>query len=422
MTDLFDVQRKTAIKLLLTCLGRKTGEMNAARLDRLSPAVWEEMVQLLVWHDLASLFYYRLKTLALDITVPSSVEQQLRELYHGSAIKSVHLHRELARVLQGLKRADIPVITLKGAFLAQAVYRHTTMRPMIDVDLLVRQTDLAKAEKKLLGMGYGPPERLSIEEQCAQSHHLTEFTKPGAPPVEVHWTLSHPTLRPFKVDVDGLWQRARPAVIAGVNVLALSPEDLILYLCLHVSFHHNFHLGLKPFCDIDETIWHYRDEMDWERVQLYARRWGIDKYVYLTLHLVRELLGASVPDEVLGTLNPGDLNSQVVAGAMEQIFADRDDPPPLSPNIARLWEAKRLQDKTSLFLKSIFPSSEIMARTYSIPPDSPRIWLYYPVRLKDLVLRHGRTAWRLLRRDAETVALTERENRGIALKDWMAST
>jgi len=201
----------------------------------------------------------------------------------------------------------------------------------------------------------------------------------------------------------------------------LSPEDLILHLCLHGSLHHKFRFGLKPFCDIAETIRHYWDEMDWEQVQLRAHQWGVSKCVYLTLYLARELLKAAVPDEVLEALKPDGFNLQVAAWAREQIFADESDSPSLSPNLAQFWGPRRLQDKAILLLKSVFPSPEVMAKMYPAPPDSPRIYLYYPVRLKDLLLRHGRATWQMLRRDEEMMALVERENRKTALSDWLAS-
>lgn len=62
---------------------------------------------------------------------------------------------------------------------------------------------------------------------------------------------------PFKLDVADLWARARPARIAEAETWTLCPEDLLLHLCLHATFHRKFvqeHVGLRPFCDIAESL------------------------------------------------------------------------------------------------------------------------------------------------------------------------
>jgi len=57
-----------------------------------------------------------------------------------------------------------------------------------------------------------------------------------------------------------------------------------------------------------------------------------------------------------------------------------------------------------------------------MPSDSPLIYFYYPVRIKDLLLRHGRQAWRLLRGDKETQDLVKQKNEIAYLRDWLMSS
>jgi hypothetical protein len=159
-------------------------------------------------------------------------------------------------VLRRLRNCDIPVIVLKGAFLAEAVYIDPALRSsMADVDIMVPRQELPRVQATLLDMGYAPREREDIELRCRTTKGLAPFTRSGFT-VEPHWHIVHPT-SPFRVDTAGLWARARPATIAGVEVLALSPEDLLLHLCLHTVQKHSLGLGLLPFCDIAETVRHY---------------------------------------------------------------------------------------------------------------------------------------------------------------------
>src|SRR5680860_691831 len=106
--------------------------------------------------------------------------------------------------------------------------------------------------------------------------------------------------------------------------------------------------------------------------------------------------------------------------ARERVFGRGhvNAPVSLSPHVAQLWGSKGPLSKGALFLRRTFPSPETMARMYPAPSDSIRIYFYYPLRIRDLLLRHGRQVWRLLRGDKEMQALVNRQNETAVLKDW----
>jgi hypothetical protein len=140
------------------------------------------------------------------------------------------------------------------------------------------------------------------------------------------------------------------------------------------------------------------------------------------LVLVRDLFGTDMPDSVLNALKPDGPVSMPAVWAKEQIFCDRDLAPPMRTNLVRVWKTRRIRDKATLILKSLFPSLRFMAGRYPVSPNSKRIYLYYPVRLKHLFRRWGGAAWRLLVREKKTMSVLEREDRGNALEQWLRST
>ena len=416
--------QETAVELLLYCLARNTEEIRAAdaslsgrfkpRLEQLSTADWQPVVQLSLKHGVAPLLYYRLNHRLNHggLNVPASIRETLRKAYLAYVWRNTLLYRQLKEILLVCKKADIPLIVLKGAHLAEIVYENRSLRPMADLDLLVRKSDLSRVKEKLLEMGYTVPKNKSWYK------HLTFVPPNEGGLVEVHWQLQHPDA-PFKLDVDKLWERAQPAMIADIEILTLSPEDLLLHLCLHAAYDHLFDFGLRSFYDIFYTIRHYQDKIDWQQVELRARQWGAAKPIVLTLYLAKEFLQAAVPDEVLDKLKPNRFDLSVVADAKQQIFADKSDSS--STYFAKLWEPKRPQDKVIYFLKCTFVSPQIMAKMYPAPPDSRRIYLYYLVRLKDLLILYSGVVWQLLRRDEKMMAQVERVKREAALKEWLAS-
>jgi len=373
---------------------------------------WNGVVALAVFQGLAPLLFRRLKNDGERSCVPVDAWERLRLAYFDAADRNLHLLRELRPVLQRLRGAGVRVTALKGVYLAEAVYGDVALRPMCDVDLMVPRAELAAAQSVLLDMGgvYRPPE--DIELWCQRWHSLPHFAFHGLT-VEVHWNIVRPA-GPVNIDAAGLWTRARPATVAGVEVLALSPEDLLLHLCLHFGYHHRL-TRLRYFCDIAETIRRLGGELDWTKVVDRAREWNASRYVGLTFHLARGMLGASVPGHVLERLVPGGPDRRVLDAATESVLTRTpyEDMMPLFEMLA----AKSIGDKTKLFWRRVFLSREEMAAKYPASRESRHLGFYFMLRLRDVVWAfavYNLRRYLLRMRDP-------RRGRKAALANWLKS-
>lgn len=405
---------------LLLCSLLGEGEPDRAALARLSDADWDELLRQSERHRVAPLLYRRLKDRGMKTILPAGVEQGLRERYYQNFFRNTQLYKSLAEIFMALQDDNLPAIPLKGAHLCEVVYGNIALRPIGDLDLLVRKEDLNRVAEKLQECGYTQSKPFWMEAVVSAHQHLPPFTKPGVPQVEAHWSILSPTYS-FNIDPDGLWSRAQPAVIGGVQTLVLSPEDLLLHLCLHTSVPHRFAHGIRALCDVAETLCHYRQEMDWDQVLLRARQWRADKCVYLTLRLAGELLNVKVPDDALEAIKPNDLDPKHVIWARESALARQTYPLPGFANFVRAWRANGLQGKVAHLLKVAFPSRGVMATMYPAPPSSKRIYLYYLVRVKKLIVLVVSIALRSLCRDRYTIDSINHADTGNALVDWLAS-
>ncbi|MCX6844909.1 MAG: nucleotidyltransferase family protein [candidate division WOR-3 bacterium] len=384
---------RPAAELLLGCLsdrGPGTGDRGSGTAD------WDEVVDVAVREHVAPLLFKRLKGSDARDSVPADAWKRLRRAYFTSGDRNMRLNRELRAVLQCLRSSGVKVIVLKGAYLAEAVYGDVALRPMCDNDLMVPQAELARAEAVLLDMGgvrrkqpghAAPAPGAQCEDiepgRRVAKHALPVFIRDLA--VELHWTIANPP-GPVRVDAAGLWDRARPAAIAGVEVLALSSGDLLLHLCLHFCYQHRL-AGLRSFCDIAETINHFRGEMDWAQVVHSAREWRASRYVGLTLHLARSMLGAGVPDDVLEQLVPGGLDQRILETARESVLAQTGYSQGVS--LFDLQGAHSLGDKVRLSWKRVFLSRDEMAAIYPASRNSRHLYLYYALRLRDVIRTFG---------------------------------
>lgn len=404
-------------ELLLYCLGiRPHGHASRPPGD-LTIFDWGEVLRQASDGGVTSLLYHRLKTLVPAPEVPPPALDHLRDVAFLSAAQSLRIRLELKEVLQALRRHGIDVIVLKGGYLGQLVYESSALRTMCDLDLMVRREDLARTTEVLTELGYALAYFGVEDVDYATHHHLRPMGRPGGTRVEIHWSIARPTPL-FEIDIDGLWERARRTTIAEVETLVLSPEDLILHLCLHTSFSHKFRFGVRGCWDILEVVQHHRDTMDWDQVVRRAQQWRIGRYVYLTLRLVREVLAADVPVTVLAALQPPGFPAEVLAWARACVFSPVPDSP-VSPSMARLWTSSRLNTKLGVLLNTLCPPRVAMARIYRAPPDSARIYLYYGVRWMDLLLRYGRHTWGLWRGDHRAQDDLRVVSERTALSDWM---
>jgi hypothetical protein len=283
---------------------------------------------------------------------------------------------------------------------------------MCDVDLMVPGAELPRARAVLLDMGCVQRQSEDIESRCREWAHLREFFMRNLT-IELHWTIT-PQTGPVRMDAAGLWDRARPATTAGVEVLALSPEDLLLHLCLHFGYYHHFE-GLKSFFDIAATIHHFRGEMDWGQFVHLAREWGAARYVGLTAHLARSMLDAEVPDDVLEQLVPGGLDQHMFETARQFVLTQTD---------YRQWMptfdvlgARSLGAKAKLSWKRVFLSRDEMVRIYPASRDSRHRCFYFALRVRDVTRTFAAYA---LRRGLPVIR-SRGQDRNVSLVNWLKS-
>jgi hypothetical protein len=138
---------------------------------------------------------------------------------------------------------------------------------------------------------------------------------------ELHWDLESP-LRAFHIDLEGLWARAVPTAVAGVDLLVLSPADLLLHLCVHTC-KHRLTGGFRAFCDIAEVVRHYGAGINWDEFTARAWQWTVHTFVYVALRVSFDLLGAPVPPAVFNRLVPPGFDTGLVDIAKLEIFEDR---------------------------------------------------------------------------------------------------
>jgi hypothetical protein len=386
-----------------------------SRLPTPTASDWECIVEEAVRHRIAPLAYRRLADGPWGAMMPDETRERLRSIYVHNAFRNAILLRETAHAVAALAGAGVPTMLLKGVHLAGFVYDEPALRSMADIDLMVPRAKLATAERVFLEQGYGPLPRPDLEEHCAWSNHLPKLEKPDAEVLEVHYAIERPTA-PFAIDSDALWARARAVRVGGLQAWALCDEDLLLHLCLHASYHHRFdRYALKGLLDVSTLVDRCADTLDWNDVAATANTWRAGGFVYCTLRLVREILGAQVPPSVLSALTHDAADDEVMAVAERYILTPPVDLPEAVLDMRR---HRGLAERLALFVRGVFLPREQLRRMYGLRPGSPLIAGLYVVRLFDLLRRRGGIMLRTLFRAQSVEPTLERENDRQEIERW----
>jgi hypothetical protein len=355
---------------------------------------WEALRAAARRHGLTPLLYRMVRERLPEGTAPARTMEALKRDYFTSAAAQVRRYHFLGRTLEGFREAGVPVIVLKGGYLAEAVYDNPALRTMEDFDLLVRKSDIEKADAVLAGAGCLLMERgLVVSEGENELHYRHRGTKTL---VELHWDLFLP-IYPFAMTSEEVWAAAVPATIAGSGAFALSPEDMLLHVAMHAS-KHCFDYGLRPLCDIAQM---------WEKLPIDAGRLleRMERYravnaAGMPILLARRLLGAKVPEAVLDAVRElmrrrkAEPAETLWAAAVEAVFLERPgrgEGEAARPNMLLFMGRKSLGGKLGLALKKAFPPAKTVAVEFGLKPGSARVIAAYPRWIRKLY-RENRTA------------------------------
>lgn len=390
-------------KILIYILKAEYGPLLHECTTRRAKMDWNNLIHLAKIHCVAPLVYRQMKQSdEMSAIFPDQFFERLRLEYLLNLAQNIKRYHELSKVLKLLEREQVPVILLKGAHLASHVYDSIGTRTMSDVDILVKKGHLAQAEKVLLQKGYYP-----------NSEHIT---------LDIHWNLSL-YLGKFNIDMKGVWERAQTIPVDCTIGLGLSPEDLILHLCLHCCFHHDSFqfAGLRTLCDIRESVNRYSHFLNWEKLGERALQWGIGNAVFLTLLLAKDILSAKIPQGFFTYIKPNDYDSHLLDWSKMRVMQGPMESIGLSPYFWQLWAPIPLRKKASGLIQLLVPPPEFITQKYPAPHRTFSNYFHYIIRLKDNFYRYLKMTLRILTHENQTKSMLNKKVNSLKLTEWLMS-
>jgi hypothetical protein len=311
--------------LLLHCARTKIQPAIANKIRELAAGElnWNFLLSEAAENSVTPLLARQFPAIASDLIDPAH-NLRLQELARANALRSLVLVAELITIMNQFHSAGIQAIPYKGSALAAQAYGDITLREFEDLDIVLRQSDMTKANEVLVALGYRPKFPWILTSGVAAAVVPCEYNyrdQPRRMMVDLH---TERTLRHFPVppDIDALARRLVPVSLSGHEVLTFSPEDGLPLLCIHGS--KDFWERMSWSADIAELVQAY-PQLDWDRSFRYADSLRARRMLHLGLALAVRLFDAVLPDEILERVR-NDSVADSLASEVERSLLTRESP------------------------------------------------------------------------------------------------
>ncbi|MGD8626545.1 MAG: nucleotidyltransferase family protein [Anaerolineae bacterium] len=216
-------------------------------------ATWQAAELAILMQGIGPYLHHTLPSTPIYEALPATFRQRLADGYQLNDARLKRLLRDLVDILDAAHRGGLALMPLKGPLLATGSYDSPALRPMADLDLLVRPSDLPALAAILHDLGYQSRPQSSPGGSVHIFHRPDNRTvvsrrsnHPDNPrPVEVHIRLKKYFWDIYRLDdlTDYLWAESQPGQLLGAQAWLPAPARFLTYLAVHTMVHHLFGEG-----------------------------------------------------------------------------------------------------------------------------------------------------------------------------------
>jgi len=310
-------------QLLLRCARAKVGAQDSKKIRELLRygVDWDALLADAHEHSVFPLLDRHLRAVAPEL-IPAVVAERLQRETRMNAVRCLALSAELIRITEALSARGISSLPYKGPVIAAQAYGDITTREFEDLDIVLRQRDLGRANEVVSDLGY------EARFPAVHAHSASASMVPGEynysnaerrTALELHteFTLRHFPKRP---ELEGFFSRAMNVDLGGRFARTFAPEDALIFLAVHAA--KDFWLKLVWISDIAELIQSH-PRLDWDGTRSRARHLQAHRMLHVSLALSRDFFEAKLPMEVAASVQ-ADSQAAVLAGWAKGNLLTRD--------------------------------------------------------------------------------------------------
>ncbi len=228
---------------------------------------WGRLGKIVSRNGLAPILHFLLNA---DPEIPQDILRNWRHISIRVLLKYRRSLRATVKLFSILEEEKISAVTLRGMALAQWIYPNPALRPMADVDILVKP-DVRHTIVDRLGK-YGLLPVKILRSQFVYEIDNTFF--------EIHWSFLTPKRYRRAADFDNWIDSRRTINTVEGKIYCLTPENEFLNVISHAFIHHELDSLLKL---VDIALLSREKDMDWEYIHTWCKRASMMRLFCFTL-------------------------------------------------------------------------------------------------------------------------------------------
>ncbi len=287
---------------------------------------WQYILKASQQHSVLPLVYHTLLTIQPSAT-SCPILPEMKKHAQATVARNLQMTAMLLKVLKLFSGQGIVAVPFKGPVLAEYVYGKLGLRCFGDLDILIEPRDIGRALQLLESQKFVPAIVLSAGQLSAyiktEDDMVLQCQTSGIV-IELHWEMTGRYLeRPM--DMDFIRPRLQSLHLFNTDLLHVSSEDLLLYLCIHGTRH--MWERLEWLCSIAEII-RNKPDIRWDVLCSLARAMKCSRMLHHSLFLAHKILAVQLPHQIAAALSADPVLPQLHQEVTSRLF------PLLLPNQA----------------------------------------------------------------------------------------
>jgi len=278
---------------------------------------WKTFLTFISRNKLLPLVYSKLLKYKNELTIPRQIMNTIREEYLNTSAKNLTLSYDIKNFFDIMNMNKIEIMLLKGSYTAEKYYDNPALRPMCDIDMLVKKKDLNKILELLLENGYLIDK---ADNNAVQKFHMPILITKSGNSIDFHADIYQ---NPFftwrhRINMARIWNIAQKEKLYGVEVFCLPLEYNIVYLCTKIIMD-NFRGNLLQLYDIALIL--SKSKINWNKLYVVAAELDSLKDVFCILYFAKKLYYTNIPENVLRQFRPSDFSDTQDKYIMNNLFS-----------------------------------------------------------------------------------------------------
>lgn len=315
---------------------------------------WNKIDNLAALHGIIPQLLYAIKTQKQDALLPPYIAAKWNEEVSHIAAENICKLTALKEIAAMFNTGNIPIVLLRGISSAWSRYPTPELRPMADIDILVPNEKLEEILMLFHYYGYLP----------VKSGELN-FCHPRFNNVVVDLHLNCFPWYSNK-DMKLLWKNVKPCEkFNNSSVFVLPDEEALIAEACHATLCH----GFTKLLWLEDIALLTHKEIDWERVWVIAKDFGVTVPVQLFLKLAKDTAGAivgQIPDITFGEMFQKNILARLLSSFEEFPVTN------IGHLLSFIW-LRGLRKKLQCLEERFFPGTLFLTRRYNAPSRTHNI-------------------------------------------------